>query len=344
MKIKTFSVMMVLVMLFVTLTACTIPQIFSNDKSNPNEGSVGLIYVLNDDKTAYAVVGIGFCTDTQLVIPSQYNELPVTTIGEFAFYDCESLTSVVIPDSVTSIGWLAFWDCESLTSVVIPDSVTSISGGAFYNCKSLTDIAIPNSVTSIDEGAFYNCESLTDIAIPNSVTSIGNDVFYGCESLTSVHISDMESWCAIAFHDGASNPLCYANNLYLNGKLVTDLVIPDSMTSIRNSTFYVCTSLTSIEIPDCVTSIGDNSFYWCTRLTSITIPNSVTSIGYDAFSGCTGLTTVYYGGTAENWNAISIAYGNDDNLTSATIYYYIETAPTTTGNYWHYVDGVPTKW
>ena len=224
---------------------------------------------------------------TDLVIPDG-----VTSIKSDAFYGCSSLTSITIPNSVTSIGGSAFSHCSSLTSIDIPNSVTSIGSYAFSNCSSLTSIEIPNSVTSIGNYAFYNCSSLTSVTIPNSVTSIGNYAFEGCSSLTSVHISDIAAWCKIAFGSSHANPLSYAHNLYLNGTLITDLVIPDGVTSIKNYAFYGCSSLTSVTIPNSVTSIGNYAFYGCSSLTSITIPNSVTSIGNYAFYGCSSLTSV----------------------------------------------------
>ena len=120
-------------------------------------------------------------TDAHVVIPDS-----VTSIGDSAFWDCGSLTSVTIPDSVTSIGDSAFRGCSGLTSVTIPDSVTSIGDWAFYGCSSLTSVTIPDSVTSIGDSAFWNCSSLTSVTIPDSVTSIGNEAFKWCSKLTSI--------------------------------------------------------------------------------------------------------------------------------------------------------------
>ena len=125
-----------------------------------------------------------------VVIPSYIGGKEVTSIGEGAFANCSSLTSITIPDSVTSIGWSAFINCTSLTSITIPDSVTSIGYYAFQSCTSLTSITIPNSVRSIGDHAFSGCTSLTSITIPDSVTptSIGWYAFHGCSSLTSITI------------------------------------------------------------------------------------------------------------------------------------------------------------
>jgi len=128
---------------------------------------------------------------------------------------------------------------------------------------------IPDSVTSIGWYAFYNCTSLKSIEMPDSVTSIGDGAFGGCTSLARVNISDLAAWCNISFGNSYSNPLCCANNLYLNGELVTELVIPEGVTEIKDYVFYNCTSLKSVEIPDSVTSIGRSAFEDCTSLTSI---------------------------------------------------------------------------
>jgi uncharacterized repeat protein (TIGR02543 family) len=148
-----------------------------------------------------------------------------------------------------------------------------------------------NHVYTIGGSVFGNHISLTTVTIGNSVTSIGTNAFSNCSDLTSVYISDLAAWCNISFSNYYSNPLHYADHLYLNNNEITDLVIPNSVTSIKNYAFHGCDGLTSVTIPNSVTSIGHYAFYSCSGLTSVTIPNSVTSIGYAAFSG-TGLTSV----------------------------------------------------
>ena len=185
----------------------------------------------------------------------------VTSIGDYAFQDCTGLTSVTIPNSVTSIGEWAFSYCTGLTSVTIPNSVPSIGRNAFHGCTDMKSITIPNSVTRIGDEAFWGCTGLTSVTIGNSVTSIGDGAFAYCSGLTSVHISDIAAWCAISFGEYDANPLFYAHNLYLNGELVTDLVIPNSVKSIGSRAFEDCTGLTSVTIPNSVTSIGEDAFY-----------------------------------------------------------------------------------
>ncbi len=232
----------------------------------------------------------------------------ITKIGHRAFYNCTSLTSVTIPNSVTSIGGeSAFEDCELLTSVTIPDSVTEIGEWAFCRCSSLTSVTIPDSVTSIGSDAFGECTSLTTITIPNSVTSIGEAAFYACSSLTSVTIPDsVTSIGEVAFGECTSLKAFYGKYasednrcLIVDGILnsfapagLTEYTIPDSVTSIGDWAFGECTSLTSATIPNSVTSIGSYAFSSCKSLTSITIPDSVTSIGSYAFSSCKSLTSI----------------------------------------------------
>lgn len=115
------------------------------------------------------------------------HNLKITVIQEKAFYPCDDLKSIILPNSVTTIGRYAFAGCRSLTNITIPNSVTWIGGYAFAGCTSLTDITIPNSVTTIGSSAFYNCISLTDITIPNSVTTIEDSAFYYCSRLKEIY-------------------------------------------------------------------------------------------------------------------------------------------------------------
>ena len=201
----------------------------------------------------------------------------VTSIGAYAFYDCDYLASVIIPNSVTSIGNGTFYDCTFLVSVTIPNSVTSIGAYAFSGCTSLTSVTIPDSVTSIGDRAFLDCRSLTSVTIPNSVTSIGGSAFGNCTSLTSV-------------------------------------TIPDSVTSIGDCAFSDCTSLTSVTIPNSVTSIGGWAFNECTSLTSVTIPDSVTSIGLWAFWECSSLTGIWVSEGNNNYSSDASGILFDKNM------------------------------
>ncbi|MDE6048430.1 MAG: leucine-rich repeat domain-containing protein, partial [Paramuribaculum sp.] len=241
-----------------------------------------------------------FCNCSELLEVTIGNS--VTEIGENAFYKCSRLTEVTIPSSVTSIGYDAFEYCSGLTEVHISslEAWCNIDFNFFYsnplfyatnlylNGELVTDLVIPETVTSIKKNAFYRWQGLTSVTIPNSVTSIGNDVFYGCSRLTEVHISSLEAWCNIDFFgDFSSNPLHKAHNLYLNGELVTDLVIPETVTSIKKNAFYGCSGLAEVTIPNSVTEIGENAFYSCTGLTKVKSLNPVPPVAGSAFDTST---------------------------------------------------------
>jgi hypothetical protein len=207
-------------------------------------------------------------------------EIPnsVTSIGELAFSNSNSLTSIILPNSIISIGSAAFHGCSSLTSITIPSSVNSIGSAAFYGCNSLTSITIPEGVTSIGNSTFYGCSSLTSIILPNSTTSIGDYIFMGCSNLTSITIPE-----------GVTR---IGDSIFYNCSNLTSIIMPSSVTFIGDSAFSGCSSLTSISIPDGVTSIGRNAFTGCSSLISITIPDGVTSIGNSTFYGCSSLTSI----------------------------------------------------
>ena len=176
-----------------------------------------------------------------------------------------------IPDGVTNIGDYAFFGCSNLSSIMIPNGVTSIGNYAFFGCRSLSEITIPESVLSIGNYAFYVCNSLSFITIPNNVTYIGYDAFYGCTGLTTITIPE--------------SIICINDRVFKNCSSLSSITIPQSVTSIGGSAFAGCSSLSSITIPESVTRIYDRAFENCSSLSSITIPQSVANIGDGLFSG-----------------------------------------------------------
>ena len=290
--------------------------------------SEGLEYSLNSDGNGYTVTGIGTCTDKELIIPSEYNAKPVTSIGNVAFSGCTGLTSVTIPNSVTSIGSSAFSDCTGLTSVTIPGSVTSIGNNAFYNCYSLIEV-YNKSTLSITAGSSSN--GYVAYYAKNVYTNEGESKLTTDENGYVIY-TDGDEKILVAYH-GTNTELALPSyitkiNQYAFSDCIslTSITIPDSVTSIGNSVFSGCTGLTSITVAkgntkyhsagNClietgsktliagcknsiiptdgsVTSIGNYAFEGCTGLTSITIPDSVTSIGSWAFYGCNKIQTIY---------------------------------------------------
>ena len=261
----------------------------------------------------------------------------VTNTGGYTFYECSNLESVTIADSVTAIGRYTFYECSSLKSVTIPDSVTSIGEWAFYACTDLTSVNIPNSVTRIDMCAFYECSSLKSVTIPSSVTQIGAAVFASSGVSVTV-VPDNKRYCSEngMLFDKEKTELCYGGpsgtafrmpesvetigwlSFYGRNDL-TSITIPGNVKEIGNTAFKNCENLRSVVLSDGVTKIGGSVFYYCTVLTSITIPKSLTSIGADAFLGCDSLTDVYYGGTAADWDNITI-WDNSAPLKNATLH------------------------
>ena len=237
----------------------------------------------------------GFSGLTNVTTPES-----VTTIDPFAFLGCSGLTSISIPNSVRSIGGYAFYNCKNLVgAMTIPDGVTRIEDFTFYNCSGLTSMTIPNTVTSIGASVFRGCKGFTGImTIPPSVTSIGTAAFYGCSNLKGVNIEDVAAWCNITFGNAYANPLRYARNLYIDGSPMTDLTIPDSVTSISSNSFYNCTNLLSLAIPTGVTRIGAYSFYGCGGLTNVTVSESVAAIDTYAFYNCNRLARMTFSGNA----------------------------------------------
>ena len=250
----------------------------------------------------------------KLTIPNTIEGYPVTSIGSYAFYNCDSLTSVTIGNSVTSIaegafyycskltsvtignsvtsiGDWTFYGCDSLTSVTIPDSVISIGSYAFYYCSKLTSVTIGNSVTSIGHGAFSICTSLTSVIIPDSVTYIGSETFYGCSALTSIRVDQKNK----SYSSDSKGVLFNKDKTILlqaPGALSGSYTIPKTVCGIDSNAFYDCDKLTSVSIPSSVTSIRQHAFDSCNKLTTIILPSNVTGILYSTFANCTNLKSV----------------------------------------------------
>ena len=205
------------------------------------------------------------------------------SISNNTFYQCYSLSSITIPDSVTSIGNSAFQECRSLISITIPSGVTTISDKAFNGCTSLTSINIPDSVVSIGLHSVSSCYSLTSINIPDSVTSIGQYAISGNMSLTTITIG--------------SGVTSIGENTFQSCYALQSITIPDTVTSINRDMFNSSIALSSFTIADTVTGIGQSAFYQCYSLQTITIGSSVTSIGQYAFYGCTYLESIKFKST-----------------------------------------------
>ena len=306
------------------------------------------------------VTSIGYSTFwgcsslTSVVIPDS-----VTDIEYVAFLDCSSLTDIVFPDSLTSIGVSAFTNCSSLTSIKIPKNLTTIDDFAFSACSNLSEFivdpknpsfssedgvlfdknmetllicpiaksgaySIPSNVTSIGFGAFSGCENLTSIIIPDSVTTIGSGAFSVCSNLSEFIVdSDNPSFTS---EDGVLFDKDRETLLRCPAKKSGIYIVPNGIKSVGNDAFDNCENLTSIIIPDSVTTIDYGAFSNCTSLTSITIPKSVTSIGDFVFSH-NSLTDIYYEGTEDEWNQISIESSIPSDI---TIHYNSEPITTTT--------------
>ena len=287
--------------LFVFLFSLILSVVFSTSASAYGVMIDGIYYNLNPKgKTAEVTYGEEKYSG-EVVIPSsitsQGEGYTVTSIGTEAFYYCEGLTSVTIPNSVTSIERNAFSGCTGLTTVTIPNSVKSIGTEAFLSCSGLTSVDIPNSVKSIGGRAFYCCRGLTSVTIPNSVTSIGDCAFSGCSRLNDVIIvNKMFAHLPETYSGHYSIPETISQIIggaFEDCSGLTSVTIPNSVTYISDNTFYNCSSLTSIIIPNSVTTIGANAFEYCSSLTSVTIGNSVRSIENRAFANCLKLENVY---------------------------------------------------
>ena len=260
--------------------------------SNIYENGKGIIRCFGDITNIGCSAFLGCERLTSIIIPDS-----VGYIGVEAFAGCTSLLSIDMPDGLGYIGEAAFIGCASLLSIDMPDGLGDIGDAAFQGCSSLLSIDIPNDVSYIGWRAFADCTSLTSILLGNGVKIIELEAFHNCKSLKRVDITDLEAWCKIDFKYSyyndwySSNPLCYAENLYLNGVLVENLVIPESITDVRPLAFHGANCIKSAVIHDGVSYIGIGAFALCGSMKSVTIGNSVKRIELAAFA-LSGLESV----------------------------------------------------
>ena len=282
-----------------------------------------------DDSTKTAIV-LHNQYSGNIVIPSVVsygsNEYQVTYIGDNAFYGCTELTSITIPNSVTGFGVGAFSGCTSLTTVELDNNaiVSRSYYGSGYKIKDIfgdqvKEYIIGTNVTMIGEAAFSNC-SMTTITIPNTIEVIGSEAFNGCKNLTSVYISDLSAWCKIRFN---SNPLGFAQHLYLNGEEVNELTIPNDVTNISYNAFYGCYGITSVTIPNNVEDVSYGAFLGCVNLTRVEL--NCNSFLSTEFNSTTSLKN-YFGNQVKEyiigdsvWNIGNYAFYNCSELASITI-------------------------
>ncbi len=229
-----------------------------------------------DDHAELEICEDNYASD--ITVPREYNGLPVTVIGTFAFTGCKGLRSVTLPDTVTTIKDLAFAECDDLESVTIPDSVTTIEIGAFAFCRKLETLVIPDSVTEISESAYMGCDNLKTLVIPESTTIIKTNL----EDVKQKPVEVIKE-NSLVVEDGV---------LVDASQCEGDIVIPDYVTAIDYEAFKDNEKLTSVIIPDSVTRIGSSAFYGCSNLKSVVISGPITSINYQTFRECSALESV----------------------------------------------------
>ncbi len=278
--------------------------------------SPGLEYMLNEDGISYKVAGIGTCTDAKIIIPSIYNQLPVTGIKNGAFKQCNTLTNIKIPNSIIDIGVRAFVGCNKLEGITLPKSIKNIQTTAFAGCTSLSKvyyngtiedwcgINFENTYSSPMgyAGEFYiknengTYSELTKISIPDTITTIKQYQFVGFSHITKVEIPDtITSIESLAFFECFSlkyneyNHCSYLGNWHnpylvlmeLKDETATNIIVHPDTKVIATKAFSSHNNITNMTIQNKVTHIGDEAFSWCSELTKLSIPSSVISIGKD---------------------------------------------------------------
>ncbi len=256
-----------------------------------------LTWTLDTETGIFTVSGTGEMYDYSRYgsLGYQYNgylkhlviENGATYIGKYAFYGCESLVSVTLPNTLANIGYAAFRNCTSLPSVTLPDSLVSIDELAFYYCASLVGITFPSSIVSIGVRAFCDCSSIENVFIPRSVANIGEGAFSRCPKIESMSVEsgnavyDSRNNCNAIVETATNTIIAGCNNSH----------IPLSVTSIGAFAFQGC-QLRSVDLHNGIVAIGNGAFSLCELLSTIAIPKSVKSIGENAFGNCNNVKSI----------------------------------------------------
>ena len=250
----------------------------------------------------------------------------IEALPDYMFYKCDALTTVSLPNTLKSIGNYAFYSCTLLEAIAIPNTVNTFGDYAFSGCLKLNNVVLPTGTVKIANYMFRDCTSLKNITLPNTVTEIGQYAFQNCG------FTELEIWDSITK---------IGQHAFRDCKLISSIKVPSSVTIINTYAFYGNTSLQYVEFLANTTTVTDRLFYNCTQLKTIVLGESITKIGTYTFDG-TNLSKVYHKSTTEvTFNTSS---GNA-KFTSATKYWYSETEPTETGNYWHYeTSGEVLEW
>ena len=275
----------------------------------PLSPTTGVDYAISENgEMAKVTRFFGGIDQTQVNIASEYEGVPVTEIGVGAFESLDTVTTVVLPSTIKNLSERAFWCCSALSKVELKGEITSIGMLAFGSCERLKEFEIPSTVTEIGEFAFANCNSLDSVTIPDGVRVINRGTFTGCVGLTSVTFGN-------------------------------------SVTEIGESAFAHCSKLANVKLPNGVEKIGYGAFNSCIKLKTVVLPKSLTMIKEFAFSSTFELC-LFYESTAEDWAKVEKL---NENMPKT--YFYSESEPALNedrtgydGDYWRYVDGVPTIW
>lgn len=290
----------------------------------------------------------------------------ITSIGNGAFTNCDSLVSAILPSGITTMGTGVFSDCATLASVTIPDSVTSMGNETFAECPYLSSVTLPSGITTIPESTFYLCVRLQNLTIPSGVTSIGDlafkqsgllsvnvpygvtsigeEAFAGCDFLSSVTLpTTLRTISHLAFDEcerltniTIPNGVTTLGNEVFEQTGLTSITIPSSITSIGQGTFYQCTSLSSVTFAEIsgISTLTTGTFAGCSALTSLTLPSGITAIGQGGVQDCRNLRTVVLPSTLTSIG--STAFYLDSSLTEVWCY---ATTPPSLGSYAFYSIG-----